>query len=58
MFGEDMQSDQLHVPANHFISLRMASGEAKNRQKSMVSFWFPLSVRFSQSVILGAIWLH
>jgi hypothetical protein len=32
MFGEDLHSDQLHVPANHFISLGMACGEAKNRQ--------------------------
>ena len=27
-----MQSDQLHVPATHLISFRMASGQAQNRK--------------------------
>ena len=72
MFGEDMQSDQLHVPANYFISLGMASGKPRttksisncfSNQTRTFGLQFDVTLNlygfcmFLQSVKLGAIWL-
>ena len=53
MFGENiLQSDQLHVPTNQFMSLEWQAAKPRTA-KSMV-FRFPVAVRFSQSVKFGS----
>jgi len=54
MFGENiLQSDQLHVPANQFMSLEWQAAKPRTA-KSMA---FLLLYGFRNLPILGAIWL-